>query len=220
MGVLCFFRQFKQILLITLLLPFAAPVLSQVKIKPPAKKPVAQTGSLQLRDFTRQAALAGVQFSFPKEFKETISQDTLFNYAMELPEHEFEIWFLVKSQKKDWQNYLITKNDPIKQTPNPDTAYIALGLAQTRSLAADTGWVSREISQDVLTRFNANAGKSYLLSLPDRPETKGYKYALLLAISKDHTGTIIAVCFTNDKNSEFFRNVNGISRYLRFVEKL
>lgn len=198
----------------------AAVGTSQIKpAKAPAKPAPAKAISPRLRDFTRLTTAAGVDFTFPDGFKETRvlnNEDYAFDYAMEIPNQEFELWFVVKPQKNDWQNYVASKNDPRKQTPDPDTAYIALAHAQASILAADTGWIRRDISPAVLERFKANAGKSYLLTLPDRRATNRYKYALVLAIEKDHTGTILAVCFTNDKSADFFRNVNRISRYIRF----
>jgi hypothetical protein len=218
--MLRFSRQFKQILFTLLLSVFAATAISQMKpqkarVKPAPAKPI----SPRLRDFMHLTASAGVIFTFPQGFKETQifnNEDYAFDYAMEIPGQGFEIWLRVKPQKNDWQNYLLSKNDPHKQTPDPDTAYIALAHAQASTLAEDTSWIKRKISSDVLERYNANAGQSYLLTLPDRRATNRYKYALVLAIEKDHTGTILAVCFTNDKSTDFFKNVSRISRYIKF----
>jgi hypothetical protein len=54
------------------------------------------------------------------------------------------------------------------------------------------------------------------LNLLDFPATKHYKYALLIALQRNHTGTIMAVCFTNDKGPEFFKNVDRASNCLKF----
>jgi hypothetical protein len=199
----------------------AAAGTSQIKPKKATAKPApAKAISPKLRDFMRLTTMADIDFTFPAGFKETRvlnNEDYAFDYAMEMqPGHEFEIWFVVKPQKNDWQNYMLAKNDPRKQTPDPDTAYIALAHAQASILTKDTSWIQRDISPSVLDRFNANAGKSYLLTLPDRRATKQYKYALVLAIEKDHTGTIVAVCLTDSKDPDFFKNVNRISRYIRF----
>ncbi len=220
MGMRCFSRQFKQILFTLLLSILAATAISQIKPQRAKAKPApAKTVSPRLRDFMRLTTSAGIDFTFPEGFKETKifnNEDYAFDYAMEIPGQGFEIWFRVKPQKNDWQNYLLAKNDPHKQTPDPDTAYIALAHAQASTLAEDTSWIKRGILPDVLERYNANAGQSYLLTLPDRRATNAYKYALVLAIEKDHTGTILAVCFTNDKSTEFFKNVSRISRYMKF----
>ena len=221
MGMLRFSRQFKQILFTLLLSILAATAISQIKPQKGKPKPAPiKAISPRLRDFMRLTTSAGIDFTFPAGFKETKifnNEDYAFDYALEMPGQGFEIWFKVKPQKNDWQNYLLSKNDPRKpQMPDPDTAYIALAHAQASILTEDTTWIRRDISPDVLERYNASAGKSYILTLPDRRATNRYKYALVLAIEKDHTGTMLAVCFTNDKSAEFFKNVTRISRYIRF----
>jgi len=193
----------------------AATAMSQVKHKHVVGKPA----STQLKDFSQLVAQANVQFIFPAGFKEipvVNDEDFSFDYAMEIPGREFDIWLQVKPQNGEWVNYERLKNDPNKRIANPDSSYIDIGHAQAASLAGDQNCFTRNISQDVLTRYNASAGKSYLVNLQDLPETKSYKYALVITLQKDHIGTIIAVCFTNDKNAEFFRNVNRISRYIKF----
>jgi hypothetical protein len=220
MGILCFFRQFKQILFTASLLLPAVIAISQVKPKATSIKPAQQKFmSTQLRDFMRRTAEADVQFTFPKGFTETHIQNNeyySFDYAMEMPGHGFEMWLLVRSQKADWKSYVNSKNDPGKQMANPDTTYLAMGLAQVRTFTDDPNTVVRDIKEEVLAKYNASAGKSYLLALPDKRETRRYKYALILTIEKDHTGTILAVCFTNEKNPDFFNNINRISNYLKF----
>ncbi|MEO6852070.1 MAG: hypothetical protein ABI203_10405, partial [Mucilaginibacter sp.] len=93
---------------------------------------------------------------------------------------------------------------------------IGWGRAQAAALSGDHNYLTRNILPDVLQRYNATAGKSYLLTLPDQQETKHYKYALLLTLQREHTGAILMVCFTNEKNPEFFKNINRISKYLKF----
>lgn len=194
--------------------------LSQVKpkliaINQAAPKPI----SPHHRDFLRLAAEANVVFSFPSGFREIPPPNDeffSFDYAMEAQGRQFEIWFKVRSQKNDWKNYLAMKNDPRRQLSNPDTGYLAKGRAMAKTLCNDTISVSRDIDQEVLKRYNASAGRSYLVDMPYRAATKHYKYALVLAIEKDRTGTILVVCFTDEKSPEFFRNVNRISHYLKF----
>ncbi|QEC62968.1 hypothetical protein [Mucilaginibacter ginsenosidivorans] len=194
--------------------------MSQVKPKVIAvSKIVPKPISPRHREFLHLTADANVIFSFPTGFREIAAPNDeyfSYDYAMEIPGHQFEIWFKVRSQKNDWKNYLAMKNDPRRQLPNPDTGYLAKGRAMAKTLCNDTVSVSRDIDQEVLRRYNANAGKSYLVDMPYRETTKHYKYALVLAIEKDHTGTILIVCFTDEKSPEFFRNVNRISHYLKF----
>ena len=87
----------------------------------------------------------------------------------------------------------------------------------------DHGEVAGEIQQGVsgdmgmqVTYASDAAGKTYLLNLLDMPETKHYKYALLITLQKGHVGTIIAVCFANEKGAEFFKNINKASKCLKF----
>jgi hypothetical protein len=212
-------KQFKQIILTTLFITGVVTGFSQVKHKQSAHKSGTKPVSAQLRDFYYLAAEANVKFTFPAGFRELEAindEDFSYDYAMELPGHEFEIWIQVKSQKQDWATYERYKNDRSKQLANPDSLYIGWGRAQATSLTGDQNYLTRNISHDVLMRYNATAGKSYLLNLLDLSETKHYKYALLLTLQKDHIGTILAVCFTNEKNAEFFKNINRIDRYLKF----
>ena len=179
------------------------------------------TVSSQLKDFKQLAADANIYFKFPsgygfKEIPVLNDEDYSFDYCMEIPGKEFEIWFQVKSLKDDYIAYERLRNDRSNRLESPDSSYIRIARAQASSLSDDPHFFMRNISSDVLVRFSANAGKSYLLNLTDQLETKHYKYALLLALEKDHVGSILAICFTNDKNPEFFKNVNRISYYIKF----
>jgi hypothetical protein len=208
-------KQFKEILITTVCLFWAMTAMSQVK----HKHLIAKKASSQLQDFNHLAAEANVQFTFPAGFKEIPvinDEDFTYDYAMELPGREFDVWFQVKPQKGEWVNYERLKNDASKQLANPDSSYNDIGHAQASAFAGDQSFLGKYISPDVLARYNANEGKSYILNLQDLPATKRYKYALLLTLQKDHIGTILIVCFTNEKNAEFFKNVSRISRYLKF----
>ena len=216
-------RQFKQILLTAMFVLYTATSMSQ-QAKQKAlfvKHAIAKRASHQLIDFYRLTTDAGVVFAFPEGFKETRvlnNEDFSFDYAIEIPDDEFEVWFQVKSQKENWANYEHFKNDPTKVIACPDSLYIQMGRAEAVALMGDEPYFTRNISADVLARYNAEAGKSYLLNLADRRETKHYKYALLLTLQKNHIGTILAVCFTNEKSPEFFKNVNRMCRYIKFKE--
>jgi hypothetical protein len=212
-------KQFKQILLTTMLLLCAATSISQVKHKAARKPLIATPVSKQLKDFYVLASDAGATFIFPDGFKEipvVNDEGFSFDYAMEIPGSEFEIWFQVRSQKQDWINYEHLKNDPGKQIDSPDSLYASMGQAQSTAFTGDQNYLTRTIPQDILVQYNANAGKTYLLNIQDTPETKHYKYALLITLQKNHTGTIMAVCFTNDKGPEFFKNINKASKCMKF----
>ncbi|MDB5025051.1 MAG: hypothetical protein JWP78_2806 [Mucilaginibacter sp.] len=214
-------RQFKQILLTTMFVLYTVTSISQ-QAKQKAlfvKQAIAKRASQQLIDFYRLTTDAGVVFIFPEGFKETRvlnNENFPLDYAIEIPGHEFELWFQVKSQKENWANYERFKNDPTKAVACPDSLYIQLGQAEAKALTGDEPYFTRNISGDVLARYNADAGKSYLLNLADRRETKHYKYALVLSLQKNRSGTVLMVCFTNEKSPEFFKNVNRMCRYIKF----
>jgi hypothetical protein len=143
-------------------------------------------------------------------------EDFSFDYALELPGKDFEIWFQVKSEKENWASFIHNQNAPNAQLANPDSAYNDWGKAHAITFTGDQTYYAVSIPPDVLARYNADAGKSYLLTLLDLPQTKHYKYALLITLQKNHTGTIMAVCFTNDKGPEFYKNINLASNCLKF----
>jgi hypothetical protein len=216
-------KQIKQILAIGVLMLVFTPIIAQVK-KPVAvvrrsaavvKRPVI---SPQLAEFNHLAAEANVVFTFPKGFKEIAAPDNdyfSFDYAMVIPGKDFEIWFQVRSQKENWISYERSKDKP-NAVANPDSTYASLGEAHAAAFTGESKYFIRNIPPEVLARYNADAGKSYLLTLLDLPATKRYKYALLITLQKDHTGIIMAVCFTNDKGPEFFKNIDKASNCLKF----
>ncbi|MGZ3873041.1 MAG: hypothetical protein ACXVJD_08985, partial [Mucilaginibacter sp.] len=178
-----------------------------------------RSANSKLTEFNHLAAQANVTFTFPEGFKEITAPDNeyfSFDYAIALPGKDFEIWFQVKSQKENWISYQKTKNNPNSQLANPDSTYSALGEANAAALTDDNNYFTRTIPPDVLARYNADAGKSYLLTLRDMPATKHYKYALLITLQKDHTGIIMAVCFTNEKGPEFFKNIDKARNCVKF----
>ncbi len=193
---------------------------SKVKKKPiPGQvQPVVQ-GSEQLKEFLQLLAQASATFTFPKGFKEipaTNNEDFSFDYAMEMPGKDFEVWFQVKSQKENWASYERAQNDKGRQVANPDSLYVEMGKAHAIAFTGDNNYFIRNMPQNVLERYNADAGKSYLLNLLDLPSTKHYKYALLITLQRNHTGTIMMVCFTNEKDPEFFKNIDKAGNCLKF----
>lgn len=224
-------NQFKRILIKAMLLFCATGaaaqvthqrVYAQLKKKPAAAhvqpKKTVQVSD-QYKDFMQLAARAGVTFNFPKGFSEISAmnnEDFSYDYAMEIPDKDFEVWFQVKSQKENYASYEAAKDDNTRQVANPDSLYIETGKAQATALAGDPNFFVRTIPPKVLARYNADAGRSYLLNLVDMPSTKHYKYALLLTLQRNHTGTILVVCFTNEKDPEFFKNIDKASNCLKF----
>jgi hypothetical protein len=226
-------KQIKQILVIGILLLSIVPSFAQVKrpvvqVKRPVvavndhvaviKRPV----SVHLAEFMRLASTANVAFTFPKGFREIKAPDNdyfSFDYAMVLPGKDFEVWLQVKSQKENWASYEKSKNTPNSELANPDSTYSSLAEAHAAAFTGDTKHFMKNIPPEVLDRYNADAGKSYLLNLLDLPATKHYKYALLITLQKDHTGIIMAVCFTNEKGPEFFKNMDRVSNCLKFNQQ-
>lgn len=210
-------RQIKQLLITVLLVLIANTIIAQVQ--PPAPTPTKHPSSKQLKDFLHLMADANLTFVYPKGFREIPApndEDFSFDYALELPGRDFEIWFRVKSEKQDWTSYQSLLNSTNAQLANPDSSYTAMGAAQAIAFTGDKNYFIRNIPANILARYNADAGKSYLLTLLDLPETKHYKYALLIALQKNHIGTLIAVCFTNEKGPEFFKEMNRASNCLKF----
>jgi hypothetical protein len=218
-------KQIKQILLTAILLFCIAPVFAQVK-KHPAKKqqevavikkvPVI---SNQLNNFLLAATQAKVLFTFPEGFKEIKAPNNegySFDYAMELPGKEFEMWLQVKPQKKNYASYERLLHNKNTRHANPDSLYLGYGTAQAVAFTGGHDFAIRNIPQHILARYNADAGKSYLLNLLDMQITKHYKYALLITLQKDQTGTILAICFANEKGPEFFKNMDMASNCIKF----
>ena len=215
-------KQFKQLLLIAVLMLPVITAFGQVKRHRNAFL-VAHNFPYPLTDqfkaFYELTSEANVTFTFPKGFKETEAvddEDFSFDYAMEIPGKGFEVWLQVKSQKQNWSAYQHNYFTPGSQLFNPDSLYITMGSSQAKEFTGDGQPIVRTIPPKVLARYNADAGRSYLLTLLDFPQTKHYKYALLIMLEKNQTGTIMAVCFTNDKGPEFFKNIDRASNCLKF----
>ncbi|MDB5123054.1 MAG: hypothetical protein JWP94_1183 [Mucilaginibacter sp.] len=205
-------EQFKQLLIAAMLLVFTMPVSAQVRR---VEQPVPAV-SPQLKEFYRLAAQSNITFLFPAEFIEIKAPNNeyfSFDYAVKLPDTDFELWFQLKSDKENWMSYVRTRNHFLT---NPDSAYVASGAAHAIMFTGGRNYLTRTIPPRVLARYNADAGKSYLLTLLDMPETKHYKYALLITLHKNHTGTITAMCLTNEKGPEFFKNIKKAENCLKF----
>ncbi|MDB5062997.1 MAG: hypothetical protein JWP67_2840 [Mucilaginibacter sp.] len=218
-------KQIKQILLTAILLFCIAPVFAQGK-KHPAKIKQEVTVvknipviSNQLNNFMLAASEANVLFTFPEGFKEITvpgNEEYSFDYGMELPGKEFEIWLQVRSQKENYASYERLLSNKNTRLANPDSLYLGYGTALAAAFTGEHDFAVRTLPQRVTALYNADAGKSYLLNLLDMPVTKHYKYALLITLQKAQTGTILAICFANEKGPEFFKNMGLAKNCIKF----
>ncbi|GAA4098680.1 hypothetical protein [Mucilaginibacter panaciglaebae] len=197
-------------LLVAFLLLLAAPVAAQIN--------KATTGpQSQLKIFDASLAQIDVAFTFPEGFKEIKAPNTdsyQFDYAMILPDADFEIWFRVNTQKEN-EKLLSDKNIKVN---NPDSLFISIAQDQIASFTSEKIHSKHTLPQYILNRYNADAGCIYLISINDTPITKHYKYAFITVLQKNGSGTVMAICFTNDKGPEFFKNMNLASSCLKFKE--
>ncbi|HTH81318.1 MAG TPA: hypothetical protein VL490_00195 [Mucilaginibacter sp.] len=201
-------KKITDLLLIPLLLLVFAPAIAQVNHTPQ---------SPQFKNFSNQLAQINLSFNFPEGFKEikAVNTESLpFDYAMEIPGADFEIWFRVNTQK-DNEKLVADKNLHIT---NPDSLYVGVAQDQIGGFSSDKNYLKRRLPHYILDRYNADAGSTYLLNLDDSPLTRHYKYALMIVLQKNHAGTVLAICFTNEKGAEFFKNMNEASNCLKFKD--
>jgi len=199
---------------IAMLLCMAVPVFAQTK---------TARSTTQRKDFFQLIKEANLDFIPPagfREIKAVNNEDYSFDYAMEVPGKDFEMWLQVRSQKQNWVSYEKASGDKKNELANPDSMYIDMSKAMASTLSLDNNYLVRNMPPDVLARYNADAGKSYLINLNDSRITKHYKYALIISLQKNHTGTLLAVYFTNDKDADFYRYVYRAGHCLKFKPAL
>ncbi|RVU00007.1 hypothetical protein EOD41_13660 [Mucilaginibacter limnophilus] len=204
-------RQLTPLLLVLFALAF-----TQVSAQP-RSKPIPVT--TQYNKFKLLAAKANVTFTTPKGFNEIPAldnEDFTFDYAMEIAGKGFEVWYMVRSQKENWASYERVFLNVKSRVANPDSVYAELGKAQAAAFTDGSDVFPRTLPPNVLSRYNADAGRSYMLNLIDMPETRHYQYALLVTLQKYHTGTVMMVCFTNQKGPEFYKNVERAGSSIKF----
>ncbi len=191
-----------------LLLLLVVPVVAQVN---------RASANSQLKNFNNALTQVNMAFTFPEGFKEIkapSTDDFPFNYGMELPGQGFEIWLRVNTQKEG-EKFLADKN---VRNISTDSLYLSLAHDQIASFTTDNTYLKRRLPDYILGRYNADAGSTFLLSLNDSPITKHYKYALLIVLQKNRVGTVLTICFTNEKGPEFFKNMNLASSCLKFKD--
>lgn len=202
-------KQLKHIGFCAALLLCIAPAIAQLK-------PSAQL-SREQKIFEKKLTKANMAFVFPAGFKEAKASDIdhyNFDYGITAPEGDCEIWFKVQSQKDSWNSYLKAKND--NRIVHPDSLYKEIGLSQARAFKGDKDPIERTIPANLLSRYNADLGKTYLVNLPDAAATKRYKFAMVVVMQKNKTGVALAVCFANELGPGFFKNLTKASSCLKF----
>jgi len=174
----------------------------------------------QRKDFYLLLKEADLKFTFPTGFNEikVINNDYFSSdFALEESRHNCEVWVVVRSQKQNWVSYENAQNNKKPELANPDSMYVDIGKAYAIGLTGSQNYMMRNIPADVLAEYNADAGKSYLLNLRDMQVIHHYKYALIVSLQKNHTGTLLAIFFTNYKDPDFYRYVNSVSHSFKFT---
>lgn len=207
-------KQFKKILLIVILLCCVSCVLAQGKHLPQSPYD---------KKFDQLLKQTNLRFIFPGGFKEVEpidNEDFSYDFAMELPGHDLEVWLQIKPQRQNWLSYEKARQEnTLRAVANPDSMYVDMSKANAIALSADNNILVRNMPTEVLARYNADAGKSYLINLPDMYITKHYKYALLVALQKNHIGTLIAVYLSNERDADFYHDVYRAAHCFRFIDK-
>ncbi|MBE9662605.1 hypothetical protein [Mucilaginibacter myungsuensis] len=143
-------------------------------------------------------------FDLPEGFKEvTKTDDNKYDYAIAIPEGSFEIRFKINPHTEG----------------TSDSLYIERGKTLAKELAGDNMFYIKDIPPTSLSDYNADAGKVYFMSLPDSPTTNHYKYALLTVLQKNRKGIIMAVCITNDRGPDMFKNIYRAKSCIKFKDE-
>ncbi len=173
----------------------------------------------QLKTFQQSLSAANLQFILPKDFKEIKALHTAHvdvDYAMELPDGNFQVWYLVRNVQQYTSKFKASEDDPNRTPANPDSLYSTRSLLEATLLAGKDNFTSKFLPQDVLNVFHADRGKSYQLNLYDRPETNHYQYGLLISLQKTGTGYISMLFLSNENGPEFYKKVNKAYYSVRF----
>lgn len=181
---------------------------------------LVQQSVSQLKTFQQSLSAANLQFIIPKDFKEIKAIHTAHvnvDYAMELPDGNFQVWYLVKNVQQYTSKFKASEDDPNNRTPvNPDSLYSTSSFSEATLLAGKDNFTFKSLPQDVLSSFHADKGKSYQLNLYDRPETGHYQYGLLISLQKSGTGYISMLFLSNENGPDFYKKVNKAYYSVRF----
>ena len=173
----------------------------------------------QLKTF--QQALAGLnaQFAFPKDFREikTVrNADLDVDYAIELPDGNFQVWFIAKNPQQQRARLKVFEDDSKTANTHPDSLYKVVSTTTANTLAGKNNYTTKVLPSEMLALFKADAGQSYLLNLYNSAVTNHCKYGLLICLQKNGTGNISMLFLSNDNGPDFYKNVNKACYSLRF----
>jgi hypothetical protein len=193
-------------------------LLSLIIFTPAAIGQQIQPPGRELKIFRDLLSIINATFIVPDGFNEVkpVANDKFAcNYALKIPDVDFEARFQVNSIKAEWKNFEKGKGDRI----NPDSLYTKIATTEVKGLAGDNRFFSRGIPQSILQEYKADLGRSYFFSLADSPETNPshYQYGLLVVLQKNHYGNICVACFSNERGPGFFKNINKLKDCLRFT---
>lgn len=174
--------------------------------------------SSQFKNFQQSLSAANVQFLLPKDFIEIKALHTAqadVDYAMELPNANFQVWYLVKNLQQ-WPKFKASEEGPKKALNNPDSLYSSVSLSAATNLAGKDNFISKNLPKEVLNVFHADKGKSYQLNLYDRPETSHYQYGLLISLQKAGTGYMLMLFLGDENGPDFYKKVNKAYYSVKF----
>lgn len=175
----------------------------------------------QLKSFQQTLSVVGVQFFSPKEFREikplhygNINVD----YAIELPNDNFQVWYLAKSSLQEQAKIKVFEDNVKRSAIHPDSLY-TFAAARTSAILAGNdknNYTYKILPPDVLSSFGADNGISYQLNLKDRPETNHYQYGLLVCLQKNGQGYVEMLFLSNQNGPDFYKNVNKAYYSVKF----
>lgn len=173
----------------------------------------------QLKSFQQNLAGINVQFAFPRDFKEikTVhAADLDIDYAIELPNENFQVWFMVKNLQQQRARSKVFEDVSKAALTNPDSLYKPIATATAITLAGKNNYTVKALPPEALALFNASQGQSYLLNLYDAPLTNRCKYGLLICLQKHGAGYFSMLFLGNDNGPDFYKNVNKACYSVRF----
>src|ERR1700743_1317772 len=127
-------KQFKKILLIVGFLCGVGHVFAQGR---------HLSGDPTRKKFDQLLKETNLQFTFPSGFSvipPVDNDDFSYDFAMELPGHDFEVWIQVQSARQNWFSYEKARHDNTqKELANPDSMYVDMSRATAAALSGDNG---------------------------------------------------------------------------------